>query len=184
MDEITIKTIFEVNDKLGWAIRAYEKIRKNKKDKYELQDNFWSYLSAFQQAWFYFSKLVQELNPDLSKKKLSELSKTLIEEWKYEKLNDTEKTSWEILQKLRNDDTHRAPVNSNYVIKKHALKTNSGKILTTNSGKILVGTSEKTIVLFEGKEHDIERLTSNGISAIRKLINYMPLIKQKTGANN
>ena len=131
---------------------------------------------------FTFRKRIKDLNPHLTKGLLSDLSKTLIEEWKNEYLNDAERISWKILQQLRNDDTHRAPVNSNYELKEHELITKSGQIITTIDGNIIVFASENITVLFEGKEFDILGLTLNGISAIRKLINYMPLIKEKSDA--
>lgn len=174
MDSIINKTILELNEKLGWAVRSYDKILENKKNKIELQDNFWSFLSAFQQIWFYFSKMIQELYPNLSKKKLSNLSITLIEQWKKENLNEKEKVSWKILQELRNEDTHRTPVSSNYTLKEGLLMTENEKILITEDGKLITVTSESIFVVFEDKEYNIETLSTNGISAIKKLIKYIP----------
>lgn len=179
MNEITSKNTIKINDKFCWAIRSSEKIKLNKTDKNELQDNFWSFLTAFQQIWYYFSGFIQELNPHISKNKISRLSQAIIEEWKCEMLNEAEKKSWDILHKLRNYDTHSAPVTSNYILKNKLLISNGKKILTTNTGKYLTFSSGNITVLFEGKEYDIDKLTSNGLTAINKLIDYMPLIEEK-----
>ena len=177
MDKLIKVTIDDINVKLGWAIRSFDKLIANKKNINEIQDNFCSFLTAFQQSWNYYNRLIEELTPELSKEKRKELSLRVINDWKVNQLSQNERISWKILQKLRNNDTHRAPVQTNYEIKIVLLTDYDGAIFTDYDGTHFSATSEVIYVIFNNNEYDIEYLAINGIESIKKLIKYLPSIK-------
>ena len=177
MDNYIRNAVNDINVKLDWAIRSFDKLMSNKKDKNEIQDNFWSFLTAFQTSWFYYNRLIKELTPDLSDKKRKELSVKVIDFWKSTELSENERISWDILQDLRNEDTHRIPIKTNYEIRIVVFADSDGAILVDSDGAYLTGNSEEIFVIFNGKEFDIEYLAKNGIDSVKKLIEFLPNIK-------
>ena len=77
-----LATVNNINEKLGWATRSLDKIRTSNHNKIDIQDNFWSFLTAFKQAWFNYNHLIAQKNPDLSSKQRNKLSIGIIENWK------------------------------------------------------------------------------------------------------
>lgn len=177
MDNIIKKVICDIDEKLGWANRSFHKLKANKKDQDENNDNFWSFLSAFQQGWYYFNKLIVELTPNLSKKKREDLSKSLINDWKKKNLTDSQRISWDVLNKLRNHDTHYDPIKANYEIRLKLLTDYNGSIFTNYDGTPFVAYCDALCINYENKEYSIEFLCTNGLDCIRKLIEYLPNIK-------
>jgi hypothetical protein len=177
MDNFIEKAIRNIDEKLGWASRSFDKLQANKKDQNEIKDNFWSFLSAFQQGWYYFNKLIVELTPDLSKKKQEDLSKTLINDWKIMNLTESQRISWDVLNRLRNHDTHYDPVKANYEIRLELITDSDGDIFTDYDGTPFMANCGGVYITFNNKEYDIEFLITNGLDSIRKLIEYLPNIK-------
>lgn len=176
MNELVNKTILDINEKLGWANNSFDKLVINKKDVNEVQYNFWSFLTAFQQSWFYYNKLIKELNPTLQGEKLKALSLKIINDWKENDLDEKERISWDVLQTLRNHDTHFDPVKANYEIKFVSLADCNGYLLKDRDGAYLLVKSEELIIQFNEKEYDLENLVTNGIKCVNKLIDYLPNI--------
>lgn len=175
MDELTANTIREIEEKLGWAKRSVQKIKEDPENNIGLKDNFWSFLAAFQQAWFYTGKLIAKKHPQLSKSKKESLTKSIINDWKENNLTENEKDAWNILNQLRNSDVHDKPALPNYEIKTHFITTVGGKfILTTTSGKQLITRSINLSIFFEGKEYNIYLLMNGGISSVQKLLTFLP----------
>jgi hypothetical protein len=177
MDELIKNTINDINEKLGWANRSFDKLKKNRKEKNEIHDNFWAFLTAFQQTWYYYNRLIKELTPNLSKEERKKLSFSLINNWKINQLTESERFSWDLLQKLRNDDAHRVPVKANYEIKVVFLTDFDDTVFTDYDGTPFCEDSEEISVIFNEKEYNIEYLAKNGIESINKLIKYLPNIK-------
>jgi hypothetical protein len=176
MDNFVRNATNDINVKLDWAIRSFDKLMSNKKDKNEIQDNFWSFLTAFQTPWFYYNRLIKELTPELSDKKRKELSVKVINAWKSTELSENERISWDILQDLRNEDTHIIPIKTNYEIKIVVLTDFDDVVLTDYDGTPLISNSEEIFVIFNQKEYGIECLAKNGIESVKKLIEYLPNI--------
>ena len=175
MDELTANTIREIEEKLGWAKRSVQKIKDNPENENELKDNFWSFLAAFQQAWFYTGKFIAEKHPELSKIKRDSLIKIIINDWKENNLTENEINAWNILNQLRNSDVHDKPALPNYEIRTHFITTIDGKfIVTTIGGKRIVAQSKNLNIFFKGKEHNIYLLMSGGISSVQKLLSFLP----------
>ena len=114
--------------------------------------------------------MIKELTPDLSEEKRKELSLSLINNWKVNQLNESERISWNILQELRNNDTHSVPVKPNYEIKIVFLTDFDDTVFADYDGTPFCEDSEEISVLFNEKEYDIEYLAKNGIESIKKLI--------------
>jgi len=49
------QTVAHISEKLDWAIRSLARIQQSNHDRLQIQDNFWSFLTAFKQSWFYYS---------------------------------------------------------------------------------------------------------------------------------
>lgn len=167
----------DINEKLAWAVRSFDKLLINKKDKNEVQDNFWSFLYAFQTSWFYYNRLIKELTLELSKSKREELSKNVINAWKSTELSLNERNSWDILQGLRNEDTHSTPIKANYEIKIVILTDFNDEVFIDYDGTPFSSISEEIFVIYNQKEYGLEFLARNGIESVKKLIKYLPNIK-------
>ena len=173
MEEIINKTIQDIKDKLEWAKRSLEKLKTNRTDKNEIQDNFWSFLTAFKTIWFYYNRMIEELTPNLSKEK----RKDIINNWKSQKLSENEQISWDILHELRNQDTHNVPVKTNYEIRLEILTDYDDAVFTDYDDTPFSADVEVIFVIYNGNEYEIEYLTNNGIECINKLIKYLPNLK-------
>jgi hypothetical protein len=168
-----IELIENLNEKLGWAERCFQLIKSNRSNENIVNDNFWGFLTAVQQSWYYLNRFNDDLNQGMSKRKKSNFSKQEIENWKNTKLTTEEKDSWNLINKLRNQDTHEAPVKPNYRIVRRVFRTKGGKIFVNGNGKILVSTGKYIEVIFENKIYNIDVIGETGITAIKKLIEYI-----------
>ncbi len=138
---------------------------------YDVQDNFWGFLTALQQSWNYFYRLVSDINPELSKRQTKEKAKLLIERFKQDELNQNERKAWNIIQAMRNHDTHSEPVMPEIKEKKVFLTRNS-KFLTMD-GKLLYKKKTSYVVVFENQDIDVLEISSAGINAIKKLRDFV-----------
>ncbi len=173
-DNSKIKTtILDLKVKLGWAERCYSKMKQNKTDLQEIQDNFCGFLAAFQQTRYYFENMLLEKHQGLSGSKRKKLKISVIEGWKTDFLNNNECMSWNVLNELRNGDTHRKPVQANYEIKNFALSAGFGKAIWAGPGKAIGFTSKNYLVAYQNIDYDMFSLTENGISTIKKLIDFV-----------
>ncbi len=163
-----------INISKGSMERSLIALSNNLNDSNIVYDSFSLFLSSFQKGWFYFANLVNNINIELSKKQRSQLSKEIINPWKESTLTRSEKDSWIYLNNLRNKDTHKKPVTSNFEIKRSIL-TNNGNVLT-NNGKIMCNSFKKLSIVHNNEEKDVLILMNDGISAIDKLINSIPSV--------
>jgi len=173
MNENLSKKITEIELKLNWTKRSFENIKANRNNQTIIQDNFWSFLSGFQQGWYYFGKFIEDEFSSWSKNKRELLKNDLINKFKTEYLTTEELEAWDLLQKMRNFDIHNEPVSANYEIKKYAITTNSGIPIADNSGRIIVTSSNIVYVLFNDKKFEVSEICKNGIISIEKLICFL-----------
>ncbi|SDS11309.1 hypothetical protein SAMN05216490_0564 [Mucilaginibacter mallensis] len=172
-----LETVNNITDKLDWGIRSLKKIQISNHDKLEIQDNFWSFLTAFQNAWNYYNHLIALKNPSLNSKQRNKVGIELIENWKKSKLSDQEIAAWDILNKLRNTDTHLKPVKPEIIERELMLVTDMGFYLVDDQGRFLsAGAIIKYYIYFNEAEHDIIELAEHGVSAIKKLIDFIPTL--------
>lgn len=177
MNNENLQTVERIKDKLAWAIRSLNKIKNSQHDKIEIQDNFWSFITAFQNAWNYYNHLIALKNPDISSKKRSSIGKQIIELWKKNKLSESEKKSWDVLQGIRNYDTHTEPVKPEIIERETILVGDMGSYLVDEQDRFLSGgTITQYFVYFNGVEFEILEIANNGINAIKKLIDYIPTL--------
>ncbi|WP_405563939.1 hypothetical protein [Polaribacter sp. Asnod6-C07] len=170
MKEIIIKSI---EDKLGWSERSFIKMSDKKADYLEIQDCFWSFLSSTQQVRFYFSKYIHHMNSDLSNKKKSELVKKNLDNWKKNSLIKEEVLSWNLLNELRNEDTHDESVITNYEIKDFKLSDGNGNLISDGRGVILSFGVSGYYVRYKNKDYEIIDLSKNGLESSKKLLEYL-----------
>jgi hypothetical protein len=164
---LTEVIIRNLNEKLGWAERSHQRIVADLKNEDNVKDHFWSYLTAVQTAWFYFSRWVKE-NPTII-----ESANVLIDRWKIDNLNNDERDSWDLLRNLRNEDTHDNPVSANYSIVKKLLISANGEFLVTADGKFFVTESQQLQVEYNHQQYDIASLVVHGLSCLNKLIQFI-----------
>ncbi|WP_289056257.1 hypothetical protein [Carboxylicivirga marina] len=169
--------ICNIETKLDWAIRSYNKMLSSSDDNDELKDSFWSFLSAFQTSWFYYNKLIEELYPDLSTKKRKQKSLEIINSWKKRELSESELKSWDTLQTLRNEDTHRIPLKANYELRSDIATDFNGDVFTDYDGTPFTIEADHVFVVFNQEEFSIKYLAENGIESIRKLMQFLPRLK-------
>ena len=173
INEILIKKANEIASKLEWGKRAGEKINAKIDNQIEVQDNFWTFLASFQQAWFYFGKCIEEIFPNHTQKERNILTKNTINNWKQKELTKEEKEAWEILQNLRNKDTHHEPISPNYEIKYQPLLTGNGDYIICGSGERIVIEEFELFVIYENNKYAIHFLIQNGTSSVEKLIDFI-----------
>jgi hypothetical protein len=173
-----IQTVAHISEKLDWAIRSLARIQQSGHDRLLIQDNFWSFLTAFKQSWFYYFHLVADLNPHLTSKQRNKLGIEIIEKWKEKKLNPEEQTCWNVLQALRDFDTHSQPLLPTVEEREGILANELGQLLMADDNTVLsLGTMTFYFIRYEGQEYQVINLANNGISALRKLLQFIPEIK-------
>lgn len=174
MELHTVECLNSINEKIGWAERSFNNILSNISDENTVKDNFWSYLTAINQTWNYFSKWVFDCN---KKRNIApgESSSVKIERWKSNSLNAHEIDCWNLIRELRNTDTHQSPMSPNYQIVKKVLRNQNGKILTNSDGKLLASSSEYLNVIYNDRIYDIRTIGTIGLDNIRKLIEYIKM---------
>jgi hypothetical protein len=177
MNNITQNTLEQINTKLEWAIRSIKKIENSNKDKIEIQDNFWSFLTAYQQIWFYFNRWIEIQFPLLKPNERKEFAKNMIETWKTTKLDDAERNAWDTLQKLRNHDTHREPIYPEVIEKTIVFHNGQGIVFRNSEGKIFCTKDIKHVVQLDEIEYNVFSLSHYGIIAVKKLIEFIHEIK-------
>lgn len=177
------QAVNNVEIKLEYAKRLYTKMENAKigDDLVNIQDNFVAYLSAFQQCLNYYSNLIASLYPTLETKQRGKINKRIIENWKSNELTSDELKSWNILNKLRNHDTHVTPVQAkdeeiNFIL----TDENDNYIVTEKGERLIVDTEMRYYASYEGKDHNIFELAKYGIPAIEKLIVFIPTITINT----
>ena len=145
---ITLQTVNNINDKLNWSIRSLDKIKFSQHNKIEIQDNFWTFLTAFHSGWNYYNRLISLLYSEISKRKQSEKANILIVDWKNKELTEAEKSSWNILNKLRNSDMHNEPIKPEIIEREYLLTADVGIYLVDEQGQFLsTGTITKIFSL-------------------------------------
>lgn len=167
--------IKSIEDKIGWSERSYKNLSDKKKEYLEIQDSFWSFLSSTQQIKYYFSKFITDTNKELSDKKRSPLIKDKLDEWKKSILVEEEVLSWNLLNELRNGDTHDEPVMANYEIKNFNLSDGMGNVISAGNGLILSFGIEGYYVRYKNKDYDIKTLSKNGLISSKKLLEYLKM---------
>jgi hypothetical protein len=174
MDSGVSQTIDSIREKLDWAIRSLDRIKRSNDSKIVIQDNFWSFITAFQQAWYYYNNLIQIKTPEISSKQRNEIGKHIIERWKMDKLTGEEKISWDILQAIRNYDTHTEPILPIIIERETMLIDDVGTCLVDDQGRVLsLGKTTQYFVYLNKNEYEILQLANNGIKAIKKLLDLI-----------
>ena len=176
MDSLLDTAKQDIQEKLEWAKRSFQKLQKNKNDYSEIKDNFWSFLSAFQQSLNYYNKFIEESKSYKSKNQLKKTKKELINNWKSKMLTNDENVAWEVLNKLRNHDTHNNPVQPNYEIKLMLCVDDDESVFLDYDGVPFVIPSKRIGLYYDNKKYDIEYLCQNGIISIEKLIEDLQAI--------
>lgn len=172
MELHTLECIDNINEKIGWAERSLNNIVTNISDENTVKDNFWSYLTAINQTWNYFSKWVYDCNKKRNNDS-GESPLVKIEKWKFNSLDLQEIECWNLIRELRNTDTHQSPMFPNYQIIKKVMRNQNGKILTNSDGKFLASSNEYLDVIYNGKIYDIRAIGDMGLNNIRKLLDYI-----------
>ena len=173
-------TVYNITQMLEWSSRSLENIKTSEHSKIVIQDNFWSFITGFKTSWYYFCRWTNEISPNLSKQEIKCLRINTIEEWKGNNLNESEVLAWDVLQKVRDNNTHEKPIFPKIEEIDHFLDIGDGSFLDTGNGGFLITKQEvKYFITFEDEKYEIIELAINGLNAFKKLIKFIPKINKQ-----
>lgn len=165
-----------MEEKYAWAVQTSSIIKQQAlvqyqsglipnylKDFTEIKRSFWAFLQAYQQIRFYQGAWAKQTT---GQNKGTEL----LDKWKDKFLTNEQIQAWDILNKLRNADTHDEPVLPDISLRHVARATHSGRVRIRHDGRIRVATVEYLAVSSEGKTHDLLDLITTNINLMRLFI--------------
>jgi hypothetical protein len=141
---------------------------KSAKDAESLQDHFWSFLHASRLIWFYLGEFLQSRGDPKGTAAL------IMNGWVAKNLSADEKKVWEAIARMRTEDVHAQPVETEEK-RKTALATRGGKLLTRN-GKLCTVTTVKYVVKFDGDEFEAVSLSGQGIMLLKRFVKDFPVL--------
>ncbi|MVN76907.1 hypothetical protein GO988_11285 [Hymenobacter sp. HMF4947] len=155
----------QANDVVQEQTRLYHSVNAKEDDPNDLSEAkqaFWSFLQAYQQIRFYHGVWMKQINKP--GKATAELDK-----WKALFLTPEQIQAWDLLNQLRNQDTHDSPVLPDIKAIPQVLSVNGSAILI-NGHLVGMGHSKNLVISIANDDHRLAHLTATNLLLLRQFI--------------